>query len=82
MIPLILNQRYNEILKEFGRYGSIKDIHIPLDFHSQKPKGYLFVEYEDSYQAEDAYYALNESKFYGNTIEIDFARLDWKRNFP
>jgi RNA recognition motif-containing protein len=74
-------KRYNDIFKEFEKYGSIKDIHIPLDFHSQKPKGYLFVEYEDNYQAQDAYFALNESKFYGKIIEIDFARRDWKRRF-
>ena len=63
---------------EFGRFGNIVDIMIPVDFHTKKPKGYCFIEYEDYYQAEDAYYSLHMSTFFGEKIEIDYAKSDWK----
>ena len=53
---------------------------IPVDYHSKKPKGYCFIEYEDYYQAEDAFYSLHMSTFFGEKIEIDYAKSDWKSN--
>ena len=63
---------------EFGRFGNIVDIMIPVDFHTKQPKGYCFVEFEDYYQAEDAFYSLHMSTFFGEKIEIDYAKSDWK----
>ena len=67
-----------DLQTEFGRFGTIVDIMIPVDYHSKKPKGYCFIEYEDYYQAEDAFYSLHMSTFFGEKIEIDYAKSDWK----
>lgn len=64
---------------EFGRFGNITDIMIPLDYHTRMPKGYCFIEFEDYYQAEDAFYSLHMSTFFGEKIEIDYAKSDWKK---
>jgi RNA recognition motif-containing protein len=51
---------------------------IPVDYHTKLPKGYCFIEFEDFYQAEDAFYSLHLSTFFGEKIEIDYAKSDWK----
>ncbi|CAF0722395.1 unnamed protein product [Brachionus calyciflorus] len=68
-----------DLKNEFGRFGNIVDIMIPVDFHTRQPKGYCFIEFEDFYQAEDAFYSLHLSTFFGEKIEIDYAKSDWKR---
>lgn len=70
-----------DLENEFGRFGNIVDIMIPVDYHTRKPKGYCFIEFEDFYQAEDAFYSLHLSTFFGEKIEIDYAKSDWKSNF-
>ena len=35
-----------EILgNHFQKYGEIRDIHIPVDFHTQQPRGFAYIEY-------------------------------------
>lgn len=29
----------------FGRYGPLLDVYIPLDFYTQKPRGFAYVQY-------------------------------------
>ncbi len=69
----------DDIKLEFERFGQVIDVMIPLNFYTKLPKGFCFVEFEDYYQAEDAFYSLHNSLFYGHKIEIDFAKSDWKR---
>jgi RNA recognition motif-containing protein len=75
---LIYLKRQKDLEDEFGRFGNIVEIIIPLDFYSKAPKGYCFIEFEDYYQAEDAFYSLHLSTFFGEKIEIDYAKSDWK----
>lgn len=33
-------------LKElFCRYGPVRDVYIPLDYHTREPRGFCYVEY-------------------------------------
>lgn len=73
------NVTRKDLQNEFGRFGNIVDIMIPVDFYTRLPKGYCFIEYEDYYQAEDAFYSLHLSIFFGEKIEIDYAKSDWKK---
>jgi RNA recognition motif-containing protein len=41
-----------DLQNEFGRFGNIIEIMIPVDYHTRMPKGYCFIEFEDFYQAE------------------------------
>jgi RNA recognition motif-containing protein len=64
--------------EEFAVFGKIVEIIIPLDFHTKKSKGYCFIEFEDYHQAEHAFYKLHMSTFFGEKIEINYAKSDWK----
>ncbi|KAJ1494033.1 hypothetical protein T484DRAFT_1766963, partial [Baffinella frigidus] len=33
-----------ELRKVFERYGSVKDVYIPMDFHTRQPKPFAFIE--------------------------------------
>ncbi|XP_015789580.1 peptidyl-prolyl cis-trans isomerase E [Tetranychus urticae] len=58
----------------FIPYGDIIDINLPIDFASQKHRGFAFIEYES---AEDASYAIdnmNDSEIYGKTIRVNIAK--------
>ena len=67
-----------DLQNEFGRFGNIVDIMIPVDLLTKSPKGYCFIEFEDYYQAEDAFYSLHLSTFFGEKIKIDYAKSNWK----
>ncbi len=75
---LVKNVTRKDLENEFGRFGNIMEIMIPVDYHTRLPKGYCFIEFEDYYQAEDAFYSLHMSTFFGEKIEIDYAKSDWK----
>ncbi|CAF1432656.1 unnamed protein product [Rotaria magnacalcarata] len=70
--------RYDDLKKIFGRYGRIVDITLPLDYYTRDAKGFGFVEYEESRDAEEALHALDRYRLYGRELEVEFARGDRK----
>lgn len=46
-----------DIRYAFERYGGIKDIYIPMDFRTKKPKPFAFCEF---FKPDDASVAKNE----------------------
>ena len=40
-----------ELRKVFEKYGDVRDVYIPLDYHSQRPRGFAFVEFQDARDA-------------------------------
>jgi RNA recognition motif-containing protein len=34
-----------------GKYGEVRDVYIPTDYHTRKPRGFAFVEFPDSRDA-------------------------------
>jgi len=69
---------YDDLKKIFGRYGRIVDITLPLDYYTRDAKGYGFVEYEESRDAEEALHALDRYRLLGRELEVEFARGDRK----
>ncbi|KAG8444773.1 hypothetical protein GDO86_009809 [Hymenochirus boettgeri] len=67
-----------DLRREFGRYGPIVDVYIPLDFYSRRPRGFAYIQFEDVRDAEDALYNLNRKWVCGRQIEIQFAQGDRK----
>jgi FUS-interacting serine-arginine-rich protein 1 len=44
-----------EYIKEkFEKFGAIKDVYLPTDGQSGRPRGFGFVTFEDKRDAEDA----------------------------
>lgn len=58
----------------FIPFGDIMDISIPLDYSSQKHRGFAFVEYQFVEDAAAAIDNMNESELCGRTIRVNIAR--------
>ena len=58
----------------FIPFGPISSIQIPLDYSTQKNKGYGFVTYEDRDDAQHARENMNDSQFQGRRLNVAVAR--------
>lgn len=58
----------------FIPFGDIVDISIPLDYTTQKHRGFAFVEFEFVEDAAAAIDNMNESELFGRTIRVNIAR--------
>ncbi|XP_077576142.1 uncharacterized protein srsf10a isoform X3 [Stigmatopora nigra] len=70
--------RPEDLRREFGRYGPIVDVYIPLDFYTRRPRGFAYIQFEDVRDAEDALHNLDHKWVSGRQIEIQFAQGDRK----
>lgn len=62
------------VLAAFQPFGDIVDINLPVDFASQKHRGFAFVEFESAEDAADAIDNMNEAEIYGRTIRVNIAK--------
>uniref|UniRef100_A0A8D3B8N1 RRM domain-containing protein n=1 Tax=Scophthalmus maximus TaxID=52904 RepID=A0A8D3B8N1_SCOMX len=37
--------RPEDLRREFGRYGPVVDVYIPLDFYTRLPRGFAYIQY-------------------------------------
>ena len=58
----------------FIPFGDITDINIPLDYSSQKHRGFAFIEFQLLEDAAAAMDNMNESELFGRTIRVNIAR--------
>nr|XP_035124254.1 serine/arginine-rich splicing factor 10-like [Callithrix jacchus] len=72
------NTRSEDLQHEFGRYGPIVDVYVPLDFYTHRPRGFAYVQFEYGRDAEDALHNLDRKWICKQQIEIQFAQGDWK----
>ncbi|XP_077447110.1 serine/arginine-rich splicing factor 10-like isoform X1 [Stigmatopora argus] len=70
--------RPEDLRREFGRYGPVVDVYIPLDFFTRQPRGFAYIQFEDVRDAEDALHSLDRKWVCGRQIEIQFAQGDRK----
>ncbi|KAL4657590.1 serine/arginine-rich splicing factor 10-like, partial [Arapaima gigas] len=74
--------RPEDLRREFGRYGPIVDVYIPVDFYTRRPRGFAYIQYplftNDVRDAEDALHNLDRKWVCGRQIEIQFAQGDRK----
>ncbi|XP_037330568.2 serine/arginine-rich splicing factor 10-like [Pungitius pungitius] len=70
--------RPEDLRREFGRYGPIVDVYIPLDFYTRRSRGFAYIQFEDVRDAEDALHSLDRKWVCGRQIEIQFAQGDRK----
>ncbi|KAJ1607854.1 splicing factor RRM domain-containing protein [Cryptosporidium canis] len=71
---LVRNLRYEtspgRVRHHFERYGPVRDVYLPLDYYSRRPRGFGFVEYMDPRDAQDAVSRLDGSLLDGSTIRV------------
>uniref|UniRef100_A0A8C6A6J8 Serine/arginine-rich splicing factor 10 n=1 Tax=Marmota marmota marmota TaxID=9994 RepID=A0A8C6A6J8_MARMA len=70
--------RSEDLWREFGRYGPIVDVYVPLDFYTRRPRGFAYVQFEFVRDAEDALQNLDRKWICGRQVEIQFAQGDRK----
>ncbi|XP_054894562.1 peptidyl-prolyl cis-trans isomerase E isoform X2 [Poeciliopsis prolifica] len=58
----------------FIPFGDIIDIQIPLDYETEKHRGFAFIEFELAEDAAAAIDNMNESELFGRTIRVNIAK--------
>ncbi|KAI8081361.1 uncharacterized protein BX664DRAFT_340204 [Halteromyces radiatus] len=61
------------LTEKFSEFGTIKDVHINLDRRTGYAKGYALIKYETRGEAQIAVDDGNNTKFLGQTIQVEFA---------
>ncbi|XP_060062738.1 peptidyl-prolyl cis-trans isomerase E-like isoform X2 [Ylistrum balloti] len=58
----------------FIPFGDITDIQIPLDYETEKHRGFAFIEFELLEDSAAAVDNMNESELFGRTIRVNIAK--------
>ncbi|KAL2733290.1 peptidyl-prolyl cis-trans isomerase E-like [Vespula maculifrons] len=58
----------------FIPFGEIIDVQIPLDYESEKHRGFAFIEFETAEDAAAAIDNMNDSELFGRTIRVNIAK--------
>ncbi|XP_013384927.1 peptidyl-prolyl cis-trans isomerase E [Lingula anatina] len=58
----------------FIPFGDIVDINIPLDYETEKHRGFAFVEFELAEDAAAAIDNMNDSELFGRTVRTNLAK--------
>lgn len=58
----------------FIPFGDITDINIPLDYETEKHRGFAFIEFELAEDAAAAIDNLNDSELFGRAIRVNLAK--------
>lgn len=64
----------SRLREEFGRFGNITDIFLPLDKYSSRPRGFGFVSFEARGSAEDAIREMDGVELDGRVIKVNEPR--------
>ncbi|KAL4707651.1 hypothetical protein ACJJTC_007001 [Scirpophaga incertulas] len=57
----------------FVPFGDLVDVQIPIDYESEKHRGFAFVEFENAEDAAAAIDNMNDSELFGRTIRVNIA---------
>jgi cold-inducible RNA-binding protein len=58
----------------FEQHGEVREVHVPTDRETSRPRGFAFVEMADDEAARTAMEALNGSEVGGRTLKVNEAR--------
>lgn len=64
----------NILKATFIPFGDIVDVQIPLDYESEKHRGFAFIEFESAEDAAAAIDNMNDSELFGRTIRVNIAK--------
>ena len=79
LIKNLSNEINLEKLREVcEKYGIVKDVYIPVDHYTKRPKSFAFVEFENQEAANTALDALNNTELAGKVLEILIAKTGRK----
>ena len=58
----------------FVPFGDLTEVQIPLDYETEKHRGFAFVEFELPEDAKAAIDNMNDSELYGRTLRVNLAK--------
>ncbi|KAL7081000.1 hypothetical protein ACP275_14G012600 [Erythranthe tilingii] len=73
-----LTARPEDLRAPFEKYGQIKDVYLPKNYHTGEPRGFGFVKYRYPEDAAEAKSHLDRSVIGGREIRIVFAEENRK----
>ncbi|CAM6025106.1 unnamed protein product [Sphagnum balticum] len=71
--------RPDDLRIPFERYGPVKDVYLPKDYHSGESRGFGFVQYIDPADAADAQCNMDRQVLGGREITVVFAEQNRKK---
>ncbi|XP_047090621.1 serine/arginine-rich SC35-like splicing factor SCL33 [Lolium rigidum] len=71
--------RPDDLRRPFGKFGRVKDVYLPRDYHTQEPRGFGFIQYCDPEDAADAKYYMDGQVLLGREITVVFAEENRKK---
>ncbi len=66
----------SDLFDLFSKVGAVKNVEVAMDRHSQRSKGFGFVEMESLETAKEAAEKLNRTDFMGRQIVVSGAKVD------
>ncbi|VDK42862.1 unnamed protein product [Anisakis simplex] len=70
--------RPDDLRVVFERIGPLRDVYIPLDYYSRESRGFAYIKYEDSRDAERAFKELHGCAILGRRICVEWAEGERK----
>lgn len=64
----------NLVKSAFLPFGDIVDVNLPMDYNTQKHKGFAFVEFQMPEDAADAIDNMDNGEILGKTIRVNLAK--------
>ncbi|CAA6659066.1 unnamed protein product [Spirodela intermedia] len=71
--------RPDDLRRAFGQFGPIKDIYLPRDYYTGDPRGFGFVQFVDSADANEAKYQMDGQILLGRELTVVFAQENRKK---
>lgn len=70
----------NDLSEVFSEYGSVKSVSLPIDRETGRPRGFGFVEMENSQQETKAIEKLDGAEWMGRELKVNIARAREERS--
>jgi len=62
------------VIAAFIPFGDLVDVQIPLDYETEKHRGFAFIEFELQEDAQAAIENMHDSELYGRTLRVNLAK--------
>lgn len=63
-----------EVKQHFEQFGPVKDVYLPMDYYTKRPRGFGFVEFESEKDAREALERTDGQEVLGATLKVVMAR--------
>lgn len=58
----------------YGEIGEVRDVYLPRDYYTSRPRGFGFIEFKHHTDAKQALDRTDGNEVLGSTVKVVFAR--------